>query len=60
MARFIAGDEKHMINIDNVTYLFVRDDGDVDVYLIGSERIILKGSKAKAFLHTCKVEYDKG
>lgn len=60
MARFVPADADRIVNLDNVAYLVLRSNGDVDVHLVGDDKtIVVKGDEAKKFLQRCKIEYDE-
>jgi hypothetical protein len=61
MARFIEGNEDLIFNVDLVTHLRVRPNGDIDVFVVGNDKLVatLKGGQAKRFVDRCKVEDER-
>jgi hypothetical protein len=48
MSKFIAATEDVMINIDTVTHVRLRDNGDMDIFVIGRDEpvVTVKGKQA--------------
>ena len=49
MSRFIAATESIIINLDTVTHVRVRENGDMDIFVVGLDQpvVTVKGKQAE-------------